>query len=171
MRLVACSVLLLTSSAGAADFRGVDFGTSCDIVDAHENALGSRKIPGRFGTPLEHRFTGYSFGREVVVLYLCDKDGLRIGSELYHGERFDDVAEHYRAVYARLASLYGPPADEWSERSHRQDRPELPHAGGENQGSFHASWLTAGLLVRLDLARTRDQQWLTGLVVSRARFN
>lgn len=100
--------LILALPAGAADFRSIDIGQSCDAVDPWEMAHGSTRNITRADAGLEvHSFNVEQFGRRVTVRYLCHDGKFFSGHYVFPLEPWSQAAETYRAVYNALRSIYG----------------------------------------------------------------
>jgi hypothetical protein len=105
--LVACA--FLASSVGAADFRVVNFGDSCDSVRALEKALGSREASWPGLSPDVPAFTGRAFDREVTISYFCVRGKFAVGNYFFPVQSLDDAVESLHEAYDSLNSTYGAP--------------------------------------------------------------
>jgi len=119
-------LLALTSfPAGAADFRAIDVGQSCDTVQAWELAHGSIPIPSHTSSGASvYAYTADEYGQHIVVTYLCKNGTLFTGNREFPVGSWSQAVENYRKLYESLRSEYGVPAREghpWDDRSDQQE--------------------------------------------------
>src|SRR5580658_7401821 len=93
-------LVILAARADAADFRVLNIGDACVGVEAKEAALGSKSVP-RNDTPrtVAHAFEAKEFGRDLVVLYLCDEGRLYSGNYRLPLEGLEDAVKSFRNLH------------------------------------------------------------------------
>jgi hypothetical protein len=109
MRNILAACALLVSSAGAADFRVVNFGDSCDSIRPLERALGSREASWPGLSPDVPAFIGRAFDREVTISYFCLRGKFAVGNYFFASQSLDEAVESLHEAYDSLVSTYGAP--------------------------------------------------------------
>lgn len=109
-RLLTVVGLALAAPSGAADFRALDFGASCDSIRAFETSQGSVPLPAEpmAGGELI-AFQGRAFERDVSIVYQCVANRLAAGRYYFPPEPFERVVASYGEVRGVLAAAYGEP--------------------------------------------------------------
>jgi hypothetical protein len=106
-------LMIFTVPAGAADFRSIDIGQSCNAVDAWEMAHGSTRNITRADPGLEvYSYNVEQFGRRVIVRYLCHYGKFFSGHYDFPLEPWPQAVKTYRATYNSIRSIHGAPSTE-----------------------------------------------------------
>lgn len=147
MRTLLATLVLLPITAGAADFRFLDFDAGCTEVEKLEVAAGSVPIPWRSPEDGElHAFRGRAFDREVSIVYFCVDGKLFTGNYFFPDEPLEEAAESYRRIYDELNALYGAPFLDDTPWQNGARNPLI-------KPRHYASWRTSGLSVYATLMR------------------
>jgi hypothetical protein len=109
VRNVFLACTFLVSTAGAADFRVLDFGDPCKSIRSLEKAIGSREISWPGLSPDVPAFTGRAFDREVSISYFCLHGKFMVGNYFFPMQSLDDAVESLHEAYDSLVSKYGAP--------------------------------------------------------------
>jgi hypothetical protein len=171
MRLSPLAMLVISLSAASADFRLLDFGSSCSAVQEREERLeGSARLASK-GAGLYY-FSGKAFGRDVTISYLCPKGVLLAGEYRFPFESLDMALQSYRQASSGLASLYGAPS------GHEPDLPAVvpgdPREMAANPPIYTSIWITPRAFVTLSLMSRRDwpnRVWQVFVIISRGAPN
>jgi len=109
MRKVLLACALFASPVGAADFRVLDFGNSCEPIRGLEKALGSRETSWPGLSPDVPAFIGRAFDRDVTILYFCLHGKFAAGNYFFQAQSLDDAVQSLHETYDGLALKYGAP--------------------------------------------------------------
>jgi hypothetical protein len=109
MRWLSILSLLIAPLADAADFRVLDFGSSCATVNELEASLGSVQILWSKVSPDLHTFSGSAFDRQVSIVYLCPRGNFEVGNYFFASQSPDDAVKTYRRLHDALVVEYGVP--------------------------------------------------------------
>ncbi|MGC1458179.1 MAG: hypothetical protein WA825_07875 [Steroidobacteraceae bacterium] len=152
-----CLLLLIVfaARADAADFRVLNIGDACVGLEAKEAALGSKAIP-RNGTPntVTNAFEAKEFGRDVVVLYLCNEGRLNTGNYRLPLEDLNDAVKSFRNVHDQLLRKYGTSfldSSPWHVRDVTQ-----PAIISSQPNEYYTEWRTPRLLAHLMIVQGRQ---------------
>ena len=110
------SILLMTTSAPAADFRSLNFGESCSDVVAREYRLGNSPRPAEDQQDTGYQFNGVFLDRAVTIVYFCDETG-RLDRGMYAFELITetDLEAFFRVARPGLEHRLGPPSFDGSK--------------------------------------------------------
>jgi hypothetical protein len=107
------SLVIFALPAGASDFRSIDIGQTCNIVDAWEMAHGSTRNITHADSGLEvYSYNVEEFGRRVIVRYFCHYGKFFSGHFDFPREPWLQAVETYRNTYNSLRSIHGAPSTE-----------------------------------------------------------
>ena len=107
------SLVIFALPAGAADFRSIDIGQTCNTVDAWEMAHGSTRNITHADSGLEvYSYNVEEFGRRVIVRYFCHYGKFFSGHFDFPREPWLQAVETYRNTYNSLRSIHGAPSTE-----------------------------------------------------------
>lgn len=156
MRYALLTLILVSVQASGADFRGLKFGQSCDGISAIEENLGSKHAAWTRPDPENfHTFSGWAFGREVWIAYLCKDGKFETGHYYFPVETRDASISSFRFMYDQLTVLYGEPfvgGPPWQEEQNAQDS----RAGVDELSDYYVSWRTAPVYAILTLMPSPD---------------
>jgi hypothetical protein len=122
---VLLTAALAVQSAGAADFRALNFDASCDGVTERETALGSRPYEGKLPSGYQLAFRGRELDREVVIGYSCRDGKFFRGAYIFDAEDGDDATRLYGALKKRVTSELGAPYYDFASAEHRRKMTEV----------------------------------------------
>jgi hypothetical protein len=163
-------ILLVSAASVAAEFRGVELGSSCADINQVEDELGSSPIPVRSRGGGEYRFSGQAYGHPIEIVYLCENDTLAIGSYLFRSAQFDSAAEYFRAAYGDLSAKLGATRFEYPGYPDAADS-QFPHPGMQSPTSYTASWEGPDFSAHLSLTRGPNAPWQVVFGIHHARSN
>jgi hypothetical protein len=161
-------LVLVAAPVGAADVRVLNMGDACAGVEAKEAALGSKTVSWE-GTPREyaHAFEVSEFGRDVVVMYWCQKGRLFTGNYRFPWEELNAAATSFRSVHDHLLEMYGTPfldSSPWHVRDAAQ-----PAIIASQPSQYMSEWRTSRVLAHLMIAHDRRDDgslgWRVWLVI------
>ena len=172
MRSLLVTAVFFATAVHAADFRGLDFGTSCDSIRASEEAQNSVPIPWSDTEPEGFRaFKGRAFDREVTILYVCLHGQLRIGNYFFPFESMEAAVDTYRATYDALVAIYGVPfldTTPWQPGSESMD----PRFLASDPSGYRTSWRTLRAYVSINLlpfAVSQGEPWRVTIIMSASK--
>jgi hypothetical protein len=161
-------ILLASHASLAAEFHGVELGSSCADINQVEDELGSSPIPVRSRGGGEYRFSGHAYGRQIEIVYLCKNGTLAIGSYLFRSEEFDAAAEFFRSTYDALRARLGTPHLEHSWDANWGEKTEFPRPGVEPPKGYSASWQGPDFRAHLDLKGKEHWSVVFGIFYTRS---
>lgn len=160
---------VLAARADAADFRVLNIGDACAGVEAKEAALGSKAIP-RNDTPRAYAlaFEAKEFGRDLVVLYLCNEGRLSSGTYRLPLEELDNAVKSFRNIHDQLLERYGTPlldSSPWHVRDATQ-----PATISSQPSEYSTDWSTPRVFAHLMIGHGRKPNgslggWKVALVI------
>src|ERR1700730_5601951 len=104
-------LVIFALPAGAADFRSIDIGQSCNTVDAWEMAHGSTRNITHSNSGLEvYSYNVEQFGRRLIVRYLCNSGKFFSGHYDFPREPWPQAVKTYGDAYNSLRSTHGAPS-------------------------------------------------------------
>ena len=173
MRYAWIVATVLAWPVSAADFRAVDFGSSCAAVRELEEARGSVQIPWKKVEGGELiAFTGQAFERNVSIVYHCIGDQLRTGSYFLPFEDFNGVVKSYGEVHERLVVMHGQPFLDTSPWSNALDPGQDPRAVLSDPVRYMTIWKTPRVRVSLSLMpreKSSENDWQVFVMASANR--
>lgn len=121
MRHILVTLLMLASgSAGAADFRVLDFNAPCDTLPALEAARGSATFDERLPSGFQFAFRGQEMGRDVVIAYACREGRFFRGAYIFAAKDEGDASSLYKAIKQRVTRERGQPSFDFASADYRQ---------------------------------------------------
>ena len=179
MRGFLVTAALISWPVCAADFRGVDLGSSCAPVHDLEKEQGSVPIKWREieGGEL-HAFNGREFDRDVTILYFCIDGHLFTGNYYFPLEDLDRAVKSFGEAHDSFEAMYGQPFLDTSPWAFRTDPDLDPRAVSSDPTRYMTTWKTSRVRVTVSLMPRDDKpdpKWQVFIVVSpldpRARSN
>jgi hypothetical protein len=166
-RLIA--MILISAPAGAANFRGLEFGAPCAAAPAHEQARGSVAIPWKTNPGADvYAFTGREYNRDLVIIYACPQGTLVSGNYMFPVEQLEKTVSTYRDVHDRLVSIYGAP---FIDSPPWQVGTKDPRGISQHPQKYITSWRTPILNVAMSILRTNEPPgWRVFVVIDRRLF-
>jgi len=169
MRAHLGALAFVAASAMAADFRGSDFGTPCNLIPQREQALGSKEAVGTSSPNANaHIFAGRAFDRDAVITYLCKEGWLALADLHFPRKIYGDAVADFHAVYVMLMSNYGAPSIEYSADRKDSDDRQLPMEGAEPR-TYLASWRAPRFRATLNLTVLGERDgpnWQASVIVA-----
>jgi hypothetical protein len=151
MRAHIVAFAFVAAPAMAADFRGSDFGSPCNLIPQREQVLGSKETGDASSSNANaHRFAGLAFDRDAVITYLCKDGSLALADLHFPRKSYGDAVADFHAVYAMLISTYGAPVIEYSADRGGSDGKQLPMEGAAPK-TYLASWRAPRFRATLNL--------------------
>ena len=158
----------------AADFRSVDFGSSCAPVRELEEAQGSVQIPWKKVEDGELiAFKGRAFERDVSIVYHCIGGQLVAGSHFFLFEGFSGVVSSYGEVHEKLVGLHGRPFLDTSPRYHPDDLNHDQRAALSDPVRYMTIWITPRVRISLTLmprVGSSEDEWQVFVMASANRM-
>lgn len=112
--------VLLTGPAVAADFRVLDFGTSCDQIPALESARGSGNFDGKLPSGYQFAFRIREMDRDALAVYACDGGKLFRGGYIFEAKDEADATALYTSIKKRVTRELGAPSYDFASQQHRK---------------------------------------------------
>lgn len=147
---------------GAADFRTLDLGATCNGVPVREQARGSVSIPWQKISGADiYAFRGRGFGRDLTLMYFCPKGTLFSGNYLFPFEQLETAVASYHHTYDLLVSRYGPPFVDntpWQVgRSTSEVRKHLRFISTDPR-KYMTAWKTPRLFIDMAMMPNRESE-------------
>lgn len=111
---------LMAGTAGAADFRALDFGAPCERIAALETALGSSSFDGKLPSGYQFAFRTREFDRDALAVYSCDNGKLFRGGYIFEAKNEADAAALYATIKRRINRERGTPSYDFASAAHRK---------------------------------------------------
>lgn len=111
--------LICTATAGAADFRALDFNASCDNLPALEAARGSMPFNERLPSGFQFAFRGRELDRDVVIGYACRDGHFFRGAYIFSAKDEADASAIYNTLKQRVTKERGAPSYDFASRQYR----------------------------------------------------
>jgi hypothetical protein len=163
------AVTLAAAPAGAADFRTLDFGATCESVQAHEQARGSVAIPwGKISGADVYAFRGRDYDRDLILMYFCPKGALFSGNYYFPVEQIETAVTSYRNTYDLLVSVYGAPFIDntpWQVGGSTKDERVI----NSDSRKYMTSWSTPRLHATISIMPSQESEgpgWRVFVVIS-----
>lgn len=170
-RLAFLAVTLVAAPVGAADFRTLDVGATCDGVPAREQARGSVSIPWQEISGADvYAFRGRDFGRDLTLMYFCPNGTLFTGNYLFPYEQLKTAVTSYHHAYDLLLSRYGAPFFDntpWQfGRSTSEVRKHLRFIS-QDPRKYMTAWKTTRLFIDMAMMPNRESEgrWRLTVVI------
>lgn len=136
----------------AADFRDLNFGSSCAPIRGLEEARGSAQIPWKSVEDAELiAFNAQAFERDVSIVYHCVGGQLFAGRYFLPFEDFYGVVRSYGQVREQLVGIHGSPLLDTSPWSYVLDPGQDPRAVLSDPTKYMTIWTTPRVRVSLSL--------------------
>ena len=110
MNKIIISILLALSSSlvFAQDFRGLNFGDSCEIVPGNERNFGSTQL-GEYRLEYQE-YEGIYLDRLVKIFYDCGNNGvLNRGTYIFEFSNLNEAISFFELAKPQLVMKYGEP--------------------------------------------------------------
>jgi hypothetical protein len=124
-RAVLIGAMFTASSAMAADFRVLDFASSCQQVASLEAARGSTPFEGKLPSGYQLAFRTREMDRDAVVVYSCRDDRFFRGAYLFDAKDEADATRLYTTLKRRVTGELGAPYYDFASREHRKKMSDL----------------------------------------------
>jgi hypothetical protein len=118
--VLASTVLLLSHSLYAAEFRVLDFDQACTEVAALEAARGSLTFDGKLPSGYQHAFRARDMDRDVVIGYSCKDGKFFRGAYIFEAKDGEDATQLYTALKRRVTKELGAPYYDFASAEHRR---------------------------------------------------
>ena len=113
------AALVIAGQAAAADFRVLDFKSSCDNVTALETSQGSAAVQGRLPSGFQFAFLAREMDRDVVVGYACRDGRFFRGAYIFPVKDEAEATAVYTAVKNRVSAELGAPSYDFASKEYR----------------------------------------------------
>jgi hypothetical protein len=120
--------IFVAAMAGASDFRVLDFGASCDNVEALEAARGAKPFDGKPLSGYQFAFRVREMDRDAVVGYSCNDGKFFRGAYIFDVNDGEDATQLYTAIKRRVTKELGAPSYDFASAEHRR---KMREAGAE----------------------------------------
>jgi hypothetical protein len=116
---------LICSIASAADFRALDFGSTCETLAEREAALGSKPYEAKLPSGYQFAFRTREMDREAVIGYSCRDGQFFRGAYIFDAENGEDATRLYTALKRRVTGELGAPYYDFASAEHRRKMTEV----------------------------------------------
>jgi len=155
---------LVTSTATfGADFRVLDFESSCDNVASLEAARGSQPFEGKLPSGYQHAFRTREMDRDAVVGYTCRDGKFTRGAYIFDVVDGEDATKLYTALKQRVTKELGKPYYDFASAEHRRKMKEVGAtlSQADTQVAF---WKAKNSEAHASVAEpTKDRGWRVSL--------
>ena len=118
-RLTIIAALLIGGQVIAADFRVLDFKSSCDDVTTLEMARGSTAFQGRLPSGFQFAFHAREMDRDAVVGYACRDGRFFRGAYIFPVKDEVESTAVYTALKKRVSAELGAPSYDFASKEYR----------------------------------------------------
>ncbi len=106
--------------AEAADFRTLDFNSSCADLPAREAALGSAPFDEQLPSGFQYAFRNREMDRDVIVAYACRDGRFFRGAYIFSARDAADATALYAALKRRMTKERGAPSFDFASAEYRR---------------------------------------------------
>jgi hypothetical protein len=111
---------LAAGTAGAKDFRALDFGAPCDNLPAQEAALGSTPYGETLPSGFQYAFHARELDRDVVIGYACREGRFFRGAYIFAAKDAADATQLYEALKKQVTRERGAPSFDFASAEYRR---------------------------------------------------